>query len=207
MSSLQTRLQELVVALGTDYKQLRTWITGSSSGDLTGLTTTDKTSLVNAINEVKAGAGGSVPDSSTTVKGIVELATNAETLALTDSVRAITAAGLASILNVNNGIPKLDSGGKVAAAQLPAYVDDVLEYVNLAGFPGTGVTSIIYVDLATNKAYRWSGSAYIEISASPGTTDNVTEGSTNKYYTDARVATYLGDPNTDLAAAYATAKA
>lgn len=207
MSSLQTRLQELVVALGTDYKQLRTWITGSSSGDLTGLTTTDKTSLVNAINEVKAGAGGSVPDSSTTVKGIVELATNAETLALTDSVRAITAAGLASILNVNNGIPKLDSGGKVAAAQLPAYVDDVLEYANLAAFPGSGTTSIIYVAIDTNKTYRWSGSAYVEISASPGTTDAVTEGSTNKYYTDARVATYLGDPNTDLAAAYATAKA
>lgn len=207
MSSLQTRLQELVVALGTDYKQLRTWITGSASGDLTGLTTTDKTSLVNAINEVKAGAGGSVPDSSTTVKGIVELATNAETLALTDAVRAITPAALASILNVNNGIPKLDSGGKVAAAQLPSYVDDALEYANLAAFPATGASGVIYVTVDTNKTYRWTGSAYVEISASPGTTDAVPEGSTNKYYTDARVATYLGDPNTDLAAAYATAKA
>lgn len=211
MSSLETRLADLITALGTDYKQLRTWITGSASGDLTALTTTDKTSLVNAINEVKAGAGGSVPDSSTTVKGIVELATSAETLTGTDAVRAVTPAGLASLFNVNNGIPKLDAGGKVAAAQLPAYVDDVLEYANLAAFPGTGTTSIIYVDLATNKAYRWSGSAYVEISASPGTTDAVTEGTTNLYYTqarvDARITALVGDTDTDLAALYTTAKA
>ena len=211
MSSLETRLADLITAIGTDYKQLRTWITGSASGDLTGLTTTDKTSLVNAINEVKAGAGGSVPDSSTTVKGIVELATSAETLTGTDAVRAVTPAGLASLYNVNNGIPKLDAGGKVAAAQLPAYVDDVLEYANLAAFPATGTTSIIYVDLATNKAYRWSGSAYVEISASPGTTDAVTEGSTNLYYTqtrvDARITALVGDTDTDLAALYTTAKA
>lgn len=56
--SLQTRIGDLITALGTDYKQLRTWITGSSSGDLTGLTTTAKTSLVAAINELDAAPGG-----------------------------------------------------------------------------------------------------------------------------------------------------
>lgn len=76
--------------------------------------------------------------------------------------------------------------GKVPASQLPSYVDDVLEYANLGAFPATGETGKIYVSLATNLTYRWSGSAYVEISASPGTTDNVTEGATNKYYTDAR---------------------
>jgi hypothetical protein len=211
MSTLQVRLQDLITAIGTDYKQLRTWITGSASGDLTGLTTTDKTSLVNAINEVKAGAGGSVPDSTTSVKGIVELATNAETLTGTDAVRAVTPAGLASLGNVANGYLKLDGTGKAAAAQLPSYVDDVLEYANLAAFPGTGTTGVIFVALDTNKTYRWSGSAYVEISASPGTTDALTEGSTNLYFTnarwDARMTTMLGDPNTDLAALYTTAKA
>jgi hypothetical protein len=44
---------------------------------------------------------------------------------------------------------------------LPAYVDDVLEYVNLAGFPATGSTGIIYVAKDTNNCYRWSGSAYV----------------------------------------------
>jgi len=211
MSSLEVRLADLITALGTDYKQLRTWITGSASGDLTSLTTTDKTSLVNAINEVKATSGGTVPDASTTVKGIAELATDAETLTGTDAVRTVTPHGLFSTRNVANGFAGLDSGGKVASAQLPAYVDDVLEYANLAAFPGTGTSSIIYVALDTNKTYRWSGSAYVEISASPGTTDALTEGSTNLYFTntraDARITALVGNTDTDLAALYTTAKA
>lgn len=85
-----------------------------------------------------------------------------------------------------NGYASLDSGGKVPSSQLPSYVDDVLEYANLAAFPATGSSGIIYVAADTNKAYRWSGSAYVEISASPGSTDAVPEGSTNLYYTDAR---------------------
>lgn len=78
-------------------------------------------------------------------------------------------------------------GGLVPASQLPSYVDDVLEYVNLAAFPTTGESSKIYVAQENNKTYRWAGSFYVEISASPGTTDAVPEGSTNLYYTDARV--------------------
>jgi hypothetical protein len=85
-----------------------------------------------------------------------------------------------------SGVCPLDSGSKVPSAYLPAYVDDVLEYANLAGFPGTGTTGLIYVDLATNKTYRWSGSAYVEISPSPGSTDSVTEGSVNLYHTSGR---------------------
>lgn len=60
----------------------------------------------------------------------------------------------------------LDSGGKVPQSQLPSYVDDVLEYANLASFPATGESGKIYVALDTNKTYRWSGSAYVEISQS-----------------------------------------
>lgn len=56
--------------------------------------------------------------------------------------------------------------GKVPASQLPSYVDDVTEFANLAGFPATGATGIIYVALDSNKIYRWSGSAYIEIATS-----------------------------------------
>lgn len=61
-------------------------------------------------------------------------------------------------------------GGKVPAAQLPSYVDDVLEYANLAAFPATGESGKIYVALDTNLTYRWSGSAYVEISPSPDLT-------------------------------------
>ncbi len=88
--------------------------------------------------------------------------------------------------NANNGYAGLDAGGKVAAAQLPSYVDDVIEAANFAALPGSGETSKIYVTLDTNKTYRWSGSAYVEISPSPGTTDSLTEGSTNLYFTTTR---------------------
>ena len=54
-------------------------------------------------------------------------------------------------------------GGKVPAEQLPAYVDDVLEFANLASFPVTGETGKIYLALDTNITYRWTGSAYVQI--------------------------------------------
>lgn len=37
----------------------------------------------------------------------------------------------------NNGYASLDNAGKVPTGQLPSYVDDVLEFANLAGFPIT----------------------------------------------------------------------
>jgi len=54
----------------------------------------------------------------------------------------------------------------VPAAQLPSYVDDVEEYADFASLPVTGETGKIYVTLDDNKTYRWSGSVYVEISAS-----------------------------------------
>jgi hypothetical protein len=93
--------------------------------------------------------------------------------------------------------------GTVPSSQLPSYVDDVLEYANLAGFPSSGETGKIYVDKATNKIYRWSGSTYIEISPSPGSTDSVTEGSTNLYFTAARAVSAL----TSTLSSYATSSA
>jgi hypothetical protein len=65
-------------------------------------------------------------------------------------------------------------------------VDDVVEVANFASLPGTGETGKIYVTIDANKTYRWTGSTYIEISASPGSTDSLAEGSTNLYFTQAR---------------------
>lgn len=55
--------------------------------------------------------------------------------------------------------------GLVPASQLPSYVDDVLEFADLATFPAEGETGKIYVALDTNKCYRWSGSTYIQITS------------------------------------------
>jgi hypothetical protein len=94
--------------------------------------------------------------------------------------------------------------GKIPSSQLPSYVDDILEYTNLAGFPATGSSGLIYVAQDTNKIYRWSGSAYVEISPSPGSTDSVAEGSTNLYFTNdrARAAISLTTTGTSGAATY-----
>lgn len=74
-----------------------------------------------------------------------------------------------------NGVATLGADSKVPSSQLPSYVDDVLEYANLASFPTTGETAKIYVTLDTNKIYRWSGSAYIEISPTAGNSDSATK--------------------------------
>jgi phage-related tail fiber protein len=122
--SLQTRLGDLATAVATDVKQLRVWITGSSSGALTGLTTTTKTDIVSAINEVNAKpTSGAPPDATETSRGIIELATLAEVATGTDAVRAVTPAGVrqereavrADILGA--GVPAaLDTLDELAAA-------------------------------------------------------------------------------------------
>lgn len=79
-----------------------------------------------------------------------------------------------SLKGAANGLAELDSSGKVPSAQLPSYVDDVIEgtyvsstsFKNTSGTAITGETGKIYVDTTSNKTYRWSGSAFTEISAS-----------------------------------------
>ena len=70
-----------------------------------------------------------------------------------------------------SGVCPLDATSKILATYLPSYVDDVLEYANLAALPVTGETGKIYVALDTNKTYRWSGSAYVYITS--GAVDSV----------------------------------
>jgi hypothetical protein len=61
MASLATNLQTFATRVATEFRSIRSLITGSSTGDLTGLTTTAKANLIAAINEVNAkpsGTGG-----------------------------------------------------------------------------------------------------------------------------------------------------
>ena len=64
------------------------------------------------------------------------------------------------------GVATLDGLGRVPSAQLPSYVDDVLEYDTKDEFPKYGETEKIYVSTDTNLTYRWTGTQYTEISAS-----------------------------------------
>ena len=77
-------------------------------------------------------------------------------------------------------------GGKVPAGQLPSFVDDVIEVDNISLLPASGEEGKIYIVIASGKTYRWAGTTYLEIVASPGSTDVVAEGSTNLYFTTTR---------------------
>ena len=77
--------------------------------------------------------------------------------------------------NQANGYAGLDGTGKVGAAQLPSYVDDVEEYANFASFPGAGETGKIYIAQDTGDVYRWSGSAYIQINDAVTSADQATQ--------------------------------
>lgn len=95
-----------------------------------------------------------------------------------------------------NGYAALDANALVPAAQLPSYVDDVVEYASAGVFPVSGELGKIYIAANTSRSWRWTGTVYAEIIASPGTTDAITEGSTNLFFTntraDARVTAAVG---------------
>lgn len=65
-----------------------------------------------------------------------------------------------------NGIAPLNSSAQIDSQYLPSYVDDVVEYAQKSSFPTTGEAGKIYVDKTTNLTWRWSGTAYVEISPS-----------------------------------------
>lgn len=187
--SLQIRLSDFITAVGTDYKQLKTWMFGSTTASLANLTTTDKTSLVAAINEVQSevGSGGTQPDATEAVKGIVELATLSEVATGTDALRAVTPAGVrqervalkAEILGA--GVPAaLDTLDELAAA----LADDS----NFAATTTTALANRLRVDTAAQGL----------------TTTQQSNGRTNlDVYSKAE----MGNPETDLVALYTAAKA
>ncbi len=90
-------------------------------------------------------------------------------------VRVVKELDLASYVatsakGVADGVASLDSAGKVPSAQLPSYVDDVVEYANLAAIQalGTGESGKIYIAADTSLTYRYSGSAFVAVGAAGG---------------------------------------
>ena len=126
-------------------------------------------------------------DGSSNISLNTAVADGALSIAKTAGLQTALDARLSSaLLGVANGVAQLDASGRVPAGQLPSYVDDVLEFANFGSLPAVGETGKIYITTDNNRSFRWSGSIYSEITASPGTTDAVPEGSTNLYFTTAR---------------------
>lgn len=140
-------------------------IRGSISTLQTEVTTHKNTSNPHGINKSTIGLGNVENKSSATIRS--EITKDNVTSAL--SYTPIDAAKKGAA----NGLAELDANGKVPSSQLPSYVDDVIEgYLYNGKFYKesahttviTGEGGKIYVDLSTNKTYRWSGSAYAVIS-------------------------------------------
>ena len=147
---------------------------GGTWGSITG-TLSDQTDLKNALDakvDIVSGKGLSTNDYDNTAKGIVD--------GIPLTVQQLQASLLNKISSTekgaNNGIATLNASGKVPEGQLPSYVDDVIEgYYNTTDHKfyeeSTYTTEIvgeqgkIYVSLDTDTCYRWSGSAFIEITS------------------------------------------
>lgn len=151
-----------------------------------GLSTNDYTTAEkNKLAGIATGANKTVVDStlsSTSTNPVQNKVVNTaidnlNTLVGSTAVSTQISTAITSQKGVADGIATLDSTGKVPSSQLPSYVDDVIEgyyssskFYKTKGSDGTysseitGETGKIYVDLNTNKTYRWSGSAYAVIS-------------------------------------------
>lgn len=189
--SLQTRLSDLITAVGTDYKQLRTWMTGSGTGTLAGLNTTDKASLVAAINEVKvtadAGGGGSEDPASETVAGIAELATLAEVATGTDTSRIVTPAGVRQ--------ERLALKAEILGAGVPAALDTLDELAAALG-DDANYASTVTAALAARVRTDTAAQGLDATQRSNARTNILAQDSTS-----------IGDADADLAALYTAAKA
>ena len=161
----QKRTQYIKTADGLEKQLIASAADIVEINPITGLTATNVQDALVAIKDIadNGGVTGVKGDSETTYrKGDVSISkANIGLGNVTNDAQVKR-----SEMGVANGVATLGGDGKVPAAQLPSYVDDVLEYDKKASFPTTGETGKIYVAKDTNLTYRWGGSAYVEISVS-----------------------------------------
>lgn len=185
--SLASNVVTFATRVGTEFKTIRTLITGSGTGDLTGLTTTTKTSVVAALNEVNAKPSSAPPNASTTVPGIIEIATLAEVGTGTSAVLAVTPQGVKQETDAVKSF--------LLGPGAPAALDTIDELAAAIGDDGNFATTMT---TALGNRVR---------------TDTAAQGLNTTQQSNARtnIAVYstteIGDPNTDFAAAFVAALA
>ena len=161
-TSTDTLIKDTNIYLDTTAGKL---VATTFSGDLNGNASTS----TNASYSAKIGSSSSHPAIGSKsqpvyvdANGVITAGTELGTMAYEASENYLAS----SLKGVSNGVASLDANGLVPSSQLPSYVDDVLEYSAKSNFPAKGETGKIYVDTSSNLTYRWSGSAYVEISPS-----------------------------------------
>lgn len=206
--------------------------TGADAGNVT--LTADSNGLSASITElsVDSASANYLDISNHKISANVDTTVGTVSTNLITSGAVNTALGdyvLSSTKGQANGVASLDSSGKVPTAQLPSFVDDVIDAYIVSGATalsagwlsatdgGTALTpetGKIYVVLSSgdyqNKTYRWSGTTYVEISASPAqatesaagiaqiaTQSEVNTGTNDTdFVTPLKLATYIGNKKT-----------
>lgn len=111
-----------------------------------------------------------VPFRSDTLSRLTSLESGSATSIVTtgtgNAITSISKSGNVITATKDSKFAELGGDGFILTSQLPSYVDDVLEFATLTNFPTTGESGKIYVATGTNITYRWSGTAYVEISKS-----------------------------------------
>lgn len=157
-----------------------------------GVTSSIQTQLNNKVAANAAITGGTATKITYDSKGLVTAGT---TLSASDIPDISATYVPQTAVGAANGVASLDGDGKVPSAQLPSYVDDVVDSYIVSGATAlsagwlsatsggsalTPETGKIYVVLTTgeylNKTYRWSGTTYVEISSSPAQATESTAG-------------------------------
>lgn len=172
----------------------------ANNGNIGGGSGTPSTGLTALVDDPNPQLGGNLDTNSYTISF-----TSSSGLTSTDLAAAIDETNTNSLksnqLGQANGVASLDSGGKVPSAQLPSYVDDVVESATYAALPVTGETGKIYLvitdETQNNKttSYRWTGSVYALIDSNLTALDVKTlyeSNSDTNAFTDAEKAQLAG---------------
>jgi hypothetical protein len=175
--SLQVKIQDALTAIGTEFKTVRTSLSGNNSGDLSGLSTTVKTSLLAAINELKG-----VIDTLGVGDGDMVAANN-----LSDVVNAATA--LANLGGLTQ--TEVDTRVQLIVDSAPAALDTLNE---LAAALGDDANFASTVNTALSNRLRFDAVQTLDAGQK-------TQGQTNL---DVYSKAAIGNPETDLAAYFAT---
>ena len=176
-----------LITSGAVNSALGSYIMGNAKGAKGGIASLDEDGKV---------PSSQLPQASTTVAGITKLTNSLEAqysdLPATAGAVANELATLknsylpdnyikSSLRGEANGVAPLNDSGLIDSTYLPSYVDDVVEGYYLkygttyafftqntadTQYLINAETGKIYVDLNTNKTYRWGGSSYVEISES-----------------------------------------
>lgn len=135
----------------------------------------DATSKVNAAKNELQGEITAVEGNVTTLQGYFTNGSAKKAIADKNGNDITTTYIKNSEKGTANGVATLDATGKIPASQVPGSMDEIIEgyyyngnfYLDSAHQQEiTGEESKIYVDLETNKTYRWGGTTYVEISSS-----------------------------------------